>query len=278
MRVSEVKAALQEAGIRPSKRLGQHFLLREEMAHRMVECADIRPGDTVLEVGPGLGILTEALLQKADRVVAVEVDPRLCAYLRRRFPRLALLEGDVLKVELPAFDRVVSNLPFEISSAFTFRLLNLPFKRAVLTYQREFAERLVAAPGTSAYSRLSVKVCYRCRASILESVSRTAFWPRPKVDSAVVQLDPRPPPFRVDEEGFERVVDALFAHRRKTALNALLLGLKGVVAPERIHEALGQTDLGSARAQDMTPEQMAQLSNMIFPRKVNGQLSNSNAA
>jgi 16S rRNA (adenine1518-N6/adenine1519-N6)-dimethyltransferase len=267
MKASEVRARLREAGVRPSRKLGQHFLLWEDLAHRMVEYADIRPEETVLEVGPGLGMLTEALLRRTDRVVAVEVDPRLCSYLRRRFAGLELLEGDILRIDLPPFDKVVSNLPYEISSPFTFRLLELPFKRAVITYQREFADRLVAPPGSRSYSRLSVKAYYRCTATIVETVPRTAFWPRPEVDSAVVQLDARPPPFRVDEASFHRVVDALFSHRRKTALNALLLGLGGLVAEERIRVSLQATGLTSRRAEEITPEEMADLTNHLFPPK-----------
>ncbi|MFQ5838010.1 MAG: 16S rRNA (adenine(1518)-N(6)/adenine(1519)-N(6))-dimethyltransferase RsmA [Thermoplasmata archaeon] len=263
-----MRARLLEAGVRPSKRLGQHFLLMEELAHRMVEYASIQRGEVVLEVGPGLGVLTEALLRRADRVVAIEVDPRLSAYLSRRFPDLELVEGDVLHADLPPFDRVVSNLPYEISSPFTFKLLDTSFKRAVLTYQREFAERMVAGHGTKTYSRVSVKVYYRCLARILETVPRSAFWPQPKVDSAVVQIDTRPPPFQVDEAGFQRVVDALFAHRRKTALNALLHSWQRL-APSRdqLKAVLVGTPFASKRAEEMSPEEMAELSSLLFPPK-----------
>ncbi len=264
MKVSEVKARLREAGVTPSKRLGQHFLLIDELAHRMAEYAGILPGERVLEVGPGLGILTEALLDRGVKVVAVEKDRRLCAYLRDRIPGLDLLEGDVLSIELPPFDRVVSNLPYEISSPFTFRLLERSFKRAILTFQMEFAERVVARMGSGAYSRLSVKVYYRSDAQILETVPSSAFWPRPEVDSAVVQIDTRPPPFEVDEGTFDRVVDALFAHRRKKALNALLHEWRHLaLSEESLRSLLADTPLATKRAEQMNPEDMACLARLL---------------
>ncbi len=268
MKASEVRDSLLETGVTPSKRMGQHFLLWEDLAHRMVEYADIQPGDTVLEVGPGLGILTEKLRRRTDRVVAVEKDPRLCAFITRKFPDLLLLEGDVLRVSLPPFDKVVSNLPYEISSPFTFMLLGMPFERAVLTYQREFAKRMVARSGTKAYSRLSVNVHYRCNSRALEEVPRSAFWPVPEVDSTVVQLDPRSPPFHVDREGFHQVVDALFTHRRKKAVNALIYSWSQFArSKERLKSVLAGTALASKRAQELSPEHIAELTNLIFPPK-----------
>ncbi len=278
MNASEVKQRLRDLGISPSKRLGQHFLTDGDVARSTVAEADIRPGDTVLEVGPGLGILTEVLLSEARHVVAVEKDPRLCDYLRRVFPDLDLIEGDVLHVEVPPFDRVVSNLPYEISSPFTFKLLDTSFKRAVLTYQKEFAERLVARPGSKDYSRLTVRVYYRCDARLLDTIPRDAFWPPPEVDSAVVMLDPRAPPFQVDLEAFRRVTDALFTHRRKKVVNALLSEWRALSpSKEDLREAVEATSFASKRAQEMTPEDMAELTNALTP-KVKAQPPNLKAS
>ncbi len=162
---------------------------------------------------------------------------------------------------------MVSNLPYEISSPFTFWLLEKPFRRAVLTFQREFAERMAASPGDRSYGRLSVKASYRARIQLREVVPRTAFWPPPEVASAVVQLDPRPPPFSVPEEGFHRVVDLLFAHRRKTALNALLTAWDAFApSPEALRSRLAATPLASRRAGEMTPEEMGDLTNLLLPK------------
>lgn len=267
MKVADVRERLREAGVRPSKALGQHFLLREALAERMAAYAEIQREETVLEVGPGLGVLTEALLRRTDRVLAIEKDGRLCDALRRRHPSLRLVHGDVLREEVPPFDCVVSNLPYEISSPFTFWLLERPFRRAVLTFQREFAERMAAGRGQPAYGRLSVKASYRAGIRLRDAVPRQAFWPPPKVDSAVVQLDPRPPPFAVPEEAFHRVVDALFTHRRKTALNALLASWEAVApSPDALRARLAETPLASRRAEEMTPEEMGDLTNLLLPK------------
>lgn len=274
MEPTEVRERLREIGVRPSRRLGQHFLLGEDVARRIVEAAGIRSGETVLEVGPGLGILTGELLGTGGHVVAVEKDPRLCAYLRQRFHELNLLEGDVLNVDLPPFDRVVSNLPYEISSPFTFLLLSKAFERAVLTYQLEFAQRLVATTGSKHYSRLSVRTYYHCSTQLLEVIPRSAFWPTPEVDSAVVSLDPKPPPFEVDPDAFRRVTDALFSHRRKKVVNAVTSQWKSLAIPEDVlKELVEATPFASRRPQEMSPEEIAELTKGLTP-KVKGSLSN----
>ncbi len=267
MEPTEVRETLREIGVRPSKRLGQHFLLAESLARRIVEAAGILPKETVLEVGPGLGILTEQLLGTGGHVVAVEKDARLCAHLRRRFHDLDLLEGDALTVDLPPFDRVVSNLPYEISSPFTFLLLSRAFKRAVLTYQLEFAQRLTASPGSKHYSRLSVRAYYYCLTQLLEVVPRSVFWPTPEVDSAVVKLDARPPPFEVDPEAFHRVTDALFSHRRKKVVNALTSHWRSLGIPEGVVKEVAEAvSFASRRPQEMSPEEMAELTTALYPK------------
>lgn len=266
MKASEVKERLHALGVRPSRRWGQHFLLREDVADRMVAAGGIGPGETVLEVGPGLGILTERLLAAGHRVVAVERDRRLAADLANRFPTLELIEGDILEVPLPDFDRVVSNLPYEISSPLVLRLLDRPFRRMVLTFQRAFARRMTATPGSGDYSRLTVKVAVASEAELLWTVPASAFYPPPRVESAVVRLEPRAPPFPVDAP-FHRVVDALFAHRRKRARNALKLAPGLGVAPAEVDEALEGVPLADRRPGSLSPAEMAELRDRLFPGK-----------
>ncbi|MEE9268298.1 MAG: 16S rRNA (adenine(1518)-N(6)/adenine(1519)-N(6))-dimethyltransferase RsmA [Thermoplasmata archaeon] len=268
MKAGQIQEILSELGTRPSKRWGQHFLLSSAAAEEIVALGEIQAGETVLEVGPGVGILTAPLLDRTRNLIAVEKDPLLAKYLRKRFPQLELLIGDVLRVTLPPYEKVVSNLPFEISSPFLGRLLDIPFERAVLTLQREFAERVVAEPGTRAYSRLSVKIHYRAEARVRWTIPRSAFWPAPEVDAAVVQIDARDPPFPVDRDAYFRVVDALFMHRRKTALNALRLAAPSLGRPEgAIEEALQGDPLARQRADGMQPEEMAGLTRRLFPSK-----------
>lgn len=269
MEPAEVRARLRALGITAKKRLGQHFLVDERMAHRQVECAGITGGDVVLEIGPGLGVLTRPLLARAAKVVAVEKDRRMARALAGLGPNLEVIEGDAVKVPLPPFDRVVSNLPYQISSPVTFRLLDRTFRRAVLMYQREFAERLVARKGDDGYSRLSVKAYTRAHAEVLERVPRSAFWPQPEVDSAIVLLEPRRSPFAVlDREVFEAVVDATFEHRRKAIENSLRLAWKRFSpTEERFRARLAGAPHLRRRPEELTPEEFGELADALASSK-----------
>ncbi len=262
---TEVRRRLAALGVRATKALGQHFLVDERIAHRQVEFAGIEGGDTVLEIGPGLGVLTEALLAKAAKVVAVEKDRRLARALRPLGGKLEVIEGDAVRVRLPPFDKVVSNLPYQISSPITFRLLDLPFQRGVLMYQSEFADRLVARRGDEGYSRLSVKAYVHARAEVLERVPRSAFWPPPKVDGALVLLEPRPPPFPIaNRETFDAVVDATFQHRRKAIENGLRLSWRRFAATEDAFERkVRSTPHIRKRPEELTPEEFGELADAL---------------
>ena len=144
----------------------------------------------MLEIGPGTGNLTEALAARAGRVYAVEVDPDLAAQLAGRFSNVQVINADALTVELPDYNKIVSNLPYQISSKITYRLLSRPFELAVLMYQREFAQRMTATAGSKEYGRLAMVVGFFCQVEILENVPKTAFRPVPQVNSAIVRLRP----------------------------------------------------------------------------------------
>ena len=236
------------------KRLGQHFLIDGEIAEEEVGYAQIGPDDTVLEVGPGRGVLTALLLHQANRVVAIEKDDLLWGMLNERFKdlipnRLKLIRGDVLNVEIPHFDRVVSNIPYGISTPVTFKLLKSGFKKGIIMYQWEYARRIVATVGSRDYSRLSVGVYFYANASILRRVPSNAFRPMPKVDSAMVELIPRKPPFDVDEEKFFWLTTKLFQHRRKKLRNILDVGL--------------DNEIGERRGENLSPEEIAALANSL---------------
>lgn len=269
MKSDDLRARLRAIGVRASRGLGQHFLLDEGIADRHVELARVDGKDVVLEVGPGLGILTERLLRTGAAVVAVERDRRLARALYGLPGKLEVIEGDAVKVPLPPFGKVVSNLPYQISSPITFRLFEHPFERAALMYQREFADRLVATPGTEEYSRLTVKAYVRCRAEIAERVSRAAFWPVPKVDSAIVVLEPRPSPFRVTDEGvFDVVVDATFAHRRKTIENSLRLARRRFAETDAAFDRmLDAVPYRRNRPEELAPEQFGELADALAHQK-----------
>lgn len=208
------------------QKLGQHFLIKSSLSERIARAACPPLTDLVVEIGPGRGALTEKLLQHAARVVAIEVDPFLAEHLRRKFaaePRLEIVEADVLSIDLAGWGGVpiAGNLPYYITSPIVERVLRARPARAVFLVQDEVAARLTAAPGSRDYGFLSVQTALFARATRLFGIKPSAFHPPPKVDSAVVLLEPRPQPAPADPDPFLRFVAQCFAHKRKTLRNNL---------------------------------------------------------
>ena len=259
MNPSEIAAILAELGASPAKSRGQNFLIDDRVADRQIEHAGLSPQDTVLEVGPGLGMLTGRLAAHAGKVIAIETDAKLASFLVGRLPEnVELIEGDALAVDFPPFDKFVSNLPYSISSPIIFKLLEHRFEKGEVMLQKEFADRMVALPGSDDYSRLTVNVYYRSECRILEKVPRSRFWPAPKVDSAVVELVPRPPPFEVEDERlFFRLVEMLFQNRRKKI--GTVLRMRSLVTAEQ-KALLPYVDL---RVEVLSPEQIGELSDRV---------------
>ena len=260
MRPTEVKTILAQIGVSPTKSKGQNFLVDDTVADREVEYLQISPDETILEVGPGLGVLTSRLVPKADKVIAIELDHAIAGYVRSQFgDSVELIEADALDAGWPKFDRFISNIPYSISSPLIFKLLDQDFRMAVIMVQKEFAERMVAKADTDDYSRLSVSVYYRAKAEMLEKVGRTRFWPEPEVDSAVIRLTPRPPPFQVkDERLFLKLVEVLFLQRRKKI--STILKAKGYVKPGDMERVPYKDD----RVEAITPEQIGELADAVF--------------
>ncbi len=212
------------------QRLGQHFLVRQSILERIAEAACPQPGGTVIEIGSGRGALTSHLLRRADRVIAIEIDPVLVQYLRAEFrdePKLTLVEADVLKTDLAQWDAatVTGNLPYYITSPILEKTLALGdhLYRAVFLVQKEVAERLTAQPGSRDYGCLSVQTQIQTLPEFLFVVPAGAFRPPPKVDSAVVRLTPRSDSALrgVDRGAFLDFVGLCFRQKRKTILNNL---------------------------------------------------------
>jgi len=246
------------------KRFGQHFLQDSAVVERIVDAIDPRRGERIVEIGPGRGILTEALLRRIDRLEAIEIDWDLAAALRERFDesRLVLLEDDALQVDFTALRgdgpplRVVGNLPYNISTPLLFHMLEHRGAIADMHFmlQKEVVERMAAAPGPKTYGRLTVMLAPWASVEPLFDVGPRAFRPAPKVDSSVVRLRPHPAsPFDIaDPERFAQVVRAAFAQRRKTLRNTL----KGLV-DDAAFTALGIDP--QDRAERLTPSQFAAL-------------------
>jgi 16S rRNA (adenine1518-N6/adenine1519-N6)-dimethyltransferase len=241
------------------RRKGQNFLVDRGVLSRIADYAKLNTADSVLEIGAGSGNLTEVLSRRAGRVYAVEVDSNLAAGLKSRFANVEVIEGDALKVELPDYNKVVSNLPYQISSKMTYRFLSRPFDLAVLMYQKEFAKRLMAEPGTEDYGRLSMVTGHYARAEILEYVSRTAFRPNPRVGSAIVRLCPRKDKSNVNYDSFTRLATGLFSYRRKklgSALDAMGISREEMACLDR--------SILDRRAEDISSDEAAWMSKKLY--------------
>ncbi|KAI1136146.1 rRNA adenine dimethylase [Hypoxylon sp. FL0543] len=238
-RPSKQAAAAANNVFKFSKDFGQHILKNPGIAETIVNKANLKPTDTVLEVGPGTGNLTVKILEQAKKVIAVEMDPRMAAETTKRVQgkpeqkRLDVLLGDVIKTTLPNFDVCISNTPYQISSPLVFKLLSLPNppRTCVLMFQREFALRLTARPGDSLYCRLSVNAQFWARITHVLKVGRNNFRPPPQVDSSVVRIEPKLGSEKpnISFEEWDGMLRVCFNRRNKT-LRASWLGNKEVLA------------------------------------------------
>jgi len=251
------------------RRLGQHFLVDENILRVIGRLADLRPDDIVLEIGPGLGVLTGYLAERVARVIAVEVDRSLEPQLAERLAgsrTVELLFGDALALDLAALEpppgKLVANLPYNVATPIVVESLDgLPsIGRWCVMVQREVAERFFAAPGTKAYGAVSVLVQLAVERVGFHPVARTVFRPRPNVDSALVAFEGRELPR--DYATIKLVVQAAFAHRRKTLPNSLELA--GVTSRERATAALRELGFDpGTRAEQLRPEQFPELAALV---------------
>ena len=257
--------------LRADKKLGQNFLIDENVVRQIVEAAELSEADTVLEVGPGIGTLTQGLAESKAKVVAVELDTRLLPVLATTlegYDNVRVVHGDILKVNImeevgaPEF-KVCANLPYYITTPIIFALLEkrLPMERLVAMVQKEVAERMAAQPGGKDYGALSVAIQYYTEPEIAFIVPPTSFIPAPAVDSAVIVCKRRSkPPVEVcDEALFFRVVKAAFSLRRKMLSNSLKnMGIKGEQVTKWLE--LAGVD-GKRRAETLSLEDFAKLTN-----------------
>ena len=251
-----------ETGIVPKKSKGQNFLIDGRVADRHIAYAGIREGDRVLEVGPGLGILTERMADLPCELTCIELDDILAEYISQTFgDRLRLIHGDAVKVDFPEFDVFVSNLPYSVSTPIIFKLLDHRFRTAVVMVQKEFADRMVADVGSPDYSRLTVNLFYRADCEVMETVPASRFNPRPKVDSALVRITPRKAPFDViDERLFFKVTEIAFNHRRKKIGTSLKAA--GLLRPEWDVPYLDE------RVENLRPAEIAEIADAIHTARL----------
>jgi 16S rRNA (adenine1518-N6/adenine1519-N6)-dimethyltransferase len=245
----------------------QHFLIDRRILDRIIEYGNLNSSDIVLEIGAGYGNLTEQLVKRAGKVIAVEMDPELASSINR-YENLEIVVDDALNMEFPIFNKVISNLPYSISSPVTFKLLSHKFDFGILMYQHEFAKRMVAVQGSKDYGRLSITVQYHADVKILEVVPPDAFRSPPKVSSAIVKLVPRSPQYIVgDEDFFMKFLTAVFSQRRKTLRKAIsnnttFLGIRknasGTIPDELLRK----------RAEVLSPRELAELSDLLSEEKI----------
>lgn len=257
--------------IKMSKKLGQNFLIKRGIVDEIVLAAELTPGEPVLEVGPGIGTLTQGLAQSGADVTAIELDRRLLEVLDTTlasYDNVRIIHGDVLKLDVPSIMnhkpfKVVANLPYYITTPIIMSLLEskLPIERLVVMVQKEVALRMVAKPGTKDYGALSVAVQYYTEPDIVLDVPPKSFLPAPAVTSSVIRcvLRDKPPVDVIDEKLFFRVVKAGFAQRRKTFANTMkTTGL----SKDRIEELLAKANIdGQRRGETFTLQEFADVAN-----------------
>lgn len=262
---------------RAKRHLSQHFLTDPRILARIADALEAGPQDTVLEIGPGPGGLTAQLRSRVGRLIAIEKDPELAAALRTRFPDLEVQVADALKLDWPALAAparrfaVIGNIPYRITSPLIDKALTPPRPwRVVFLVQREVAARVTARPGTAQYGALTVGVQAVAVAERLFAVPAGAFHPRPRVDSALLRLTPRPDPLVPDAEipGFRRLVVGLFGLRRKR----LLRGIRELSGrpPEQVEAVLAQIGIDpDLRPEALAPEAFVRL-NQVYQRLLAG--------
>lgn len=257
--------------IKMSKKLGQNFLIKRGIVDEIVKAADLQEGEPVLEIGPGIGTLTQGLAQSGANVTAIELDTRLIEVLDTtlaQYSNVTIVHGDVLKLDVPSIMnnepfKVVANLPYYITTPIIMSLLEsrLPIERLVVMVQKEVALRMVAKPGTKDYGALSVAVQYYTEPDIVLDVLPKSFLPAPAVTSSVIRcvLRDQPPVDVIDEKLFFRVVKAGFAQRRKTFANTMkTTGL----SKDRIEELLAKANIdGQRRGETFTLQEFADVAN-----------------
>ena len=272
--LKKTKSLLRQYRFRPKKRLGQHFLVNPFALDEILEAADFKKGDTVIEIGTGFGLLTKELAKRTKKVIGFEVDERLCSISQKvlaDFPNVEIKNEDILKVS-PGYFRslgnfkVIGNLPYYITTPIIFSLLSWSKNLilAILTLQKEVAERIVSSPGRKEYGILSIGVQFCSRVEKLADFKKECFFPTPEVNSSLIRIKmrERPPVLVKDEKIFFNLVRISFSQRRKQLINVLAKGLN--FKKEIISHKLSSSGIDpKRRAETLSLEEFAKLSNLL---------------
>lgn len=270
----ETQMLLNQYGLRANKKLGQNFLINGQVIEEIIEKSCITKEDTILEIGPGLGSLTKALLHSAKRVIAVELDENMVNILQNRFNQenLEIINEDILKVDLHEITKkygkikVVANLPYYITTPIIMKLLEEEYDIESITVmvQKEVGERLCAMPGSKDFGAVTIGVNYYSNAKMIIDVPKENFLPAPEVDSCVIKLDilKKPPVELKDKKRFFKLVKAAFSQRRKTINNSLA---SGEFKKEDVLNTLNKLNIDlKLRAEDLSIQDFANITNELI--------------
>ena len=262
-----IKALLKKQKIYPLKKLGQNFLIDKSVVKKVIKAAEFHSKDIVLEIGPGIGALTKEIAKKADKVIAVEKDPKMVEILKetlKDFKNIELVNKDILKInfQFPKNYKIVANLPFYITAPVIRKSLEgkLPPKEMILIIQKEVAQRICVKPPKM--NILAVSVQFYSKPKIISYISKKSFWPSPKVDSAIIKIVPQKKYKDVDIDLFFKIVKAGFAHPRKQLANNLTNGLK--LNKQEVNDLLLKKDVQpTQRAETLTINNWIQLTKVL---------------
>jgi len=278
----QTKNLLQKHSIRLNKNLGQNYLIDDFKRKKIIKFADLSKNDTVLEIGPGIGTLTTELSKNAKKVVAIEQDKKIYDILKTRLEdesieNVELINEDAVKTDISNFsdcNKIVSNLPYQISSPITFKFLEFDFDLGILMYQKEFTSRMTAKISTKNYSRLSAMLYFKAKVELLDTVSPESFIPKPKVDSAIIKLSPNKNKnslYNDNTQIYSKICKTIFPHKNKKIRNALIdsrhiLGFKD---KKELRDLLDSNpsleEYLSKRAINTSPEEILELSILLKP-------------
>lgn len=268
--LTDTLQVLKKYNVRLDRRKGQNYLINGDVVFKILDHAKLSLDDTVLEIGPGIGTLTLPMASEAKKIVAIEQDQKIATILKKRLIKsgtsnVEVLVADATEIDFPEFNKVVSNLPYQISSPITFKILKHGFDFAILMYQLEFARRMVANPGDSNYSRLSLMMHYCADVEMLFDVPPGDFYPRPKISSSVIKLSPDK---KVEiNEYLINVSRALFQHKKKKTRNALIDSFHEIAdldkkTAKEIVQILDD-ELLDKRVLKLDPEEVLHISNQL---------------
>lgn len=270
---------MNENGIKLNRNLGQNYLIDKNKRDQIIDFGNITKDDVVLEIGTGIGTLTIELAKRAKKVIAIEQDSNICEILAKRLEKenidnVELINDDALKVDFAPFNKIISNLPYQISSPITFKFLDYDFDLAILMYQKEFAQRMNGEVGSKNYSRLSAMLYFKCDVEKMTDVSCESFIPKPQIDSTVVKLTPKENTIAEDDfKTYSKFTKALFQHRNKKIRNALIdsrhviSNIDKKVLKKRLNAIEDEKliDYLKKRVVVLTPEEIMFISKNLYP-------------